>query len=369
MRLLLLLFMFCPFAAAAQENYTISTLEELAELRDSVNGGKDFSSAVIRLEADLTLPDETEWVPIGTTSKPFQGTFDGQGHWINNLTVNVDGLLTGNTAGFFGCIGEGGKVSRLGIASGTIRVATKHGASTNSCFSGAIAGQCAGTIDQCANEATVYGNLTYANVGGIVGELTATGKITNCYNRGRLYTSKKAYTDYNLLGGIAGNCDGTIENVYVSANVEAAKYRGGIVAVYDPWIASITSAYYDSNVIQKIVLTGSTYVVQDTEFATSQEDMLGYSLDGKLCPTGDYSIWTFAEGEFPKLSWMSDTLWGDVNRDKKITIADVTALVNIILGKDSTEPYVYDHEAADVNRDKSITIADVTALVNIILGK
>lgn len=60
---------------------------------------------------------------------------------------------------------------------------------------------------------------------------------------------------------------------------------------------------------------------------------------------------------------------GDVNKDGQISIADVTALVNIILGKDNTSPYIYDHVAADVNQDGSISIADVTALVNIILGK
>ena len=60
-------------------------------------------------------------------------------------------------------------------------------------------------------------------------------------------------------------------------------------------------------------------------------------------------------------------LLGDVNGDGSITIADVTALVNIILGKD-TEGH-YNRAAADVNLDESITIADVTALVNIILGK
>ena len=63
------------------------------------------------------------------------------------------------------------------------------------------------------------------------------------------------------------------------------------------------------------------------------------------------------------------SLRGDVNRDGYITIADVTALVNIILGKDNVQPYKYDHDAADVNEDGPITIADVTALVNIILGK
>lgn len=60
-------------------------------------------------------------------------------------------------------------------------------------------------------------------------------------------------------------------------------------------------------------------------------------------------------------------LIGDVNNDGSITIADVTALVNIILGKDAEGQY--NHNAADVNDDSTITIADVTALVNIILGK
>ncbi|MBQ8050897.1 MAG: dockerin type I repeat-containing protein [Bacteroidaceae bacterium] len=60
---------------------------------------------------------------------------------------------------------------------------------------------------------------------------------------------------------------------------------------------------------------------------------------------------------------------GDINWDQEVTIADVTALVSIILGKDGVEPYQYNHVAADVNGDGDITIADVTALVNVILGK
>ncbi len=55
---------------------------------------------------------------------------------------------------------------------------------------------------------------------------------------------------------------------------------------------------------------------------------------------------------------------GDVNGDSKVTIADVTALVNVILGK-ATAPA---SGVADVNGDSKVTIADVTALVNIILG-
>jgi len=55
---------------------------------------------------------------------------------------------------------------------------------------------------------------------------------------------------------------------------------------------------------------------------------------------------------------------GDVNIDGEVTIADVTALVNIILGTSTDEFGV-----ADINGDGAVTIADVTALVNIILGQ
>ncbi|MBR1789333.1 MAG: hypothetical protein IJ762_09130 [Bacteroidaceae bacterium] len=60
---------------------------------------------------------------------------------------------------------------------------------------------------------------------------------------------------------------------------------------------------------------------------------------------------------------------GDVDNNGIVSIADVTALVNIILGKDNTKPYQYNHDAADVDKNGIVSIADVTALVNKILGK
>ncbi len=71
------------------------------------------------------------------------------------------------------------------------------------------------------------------------------------------------------------------------------------------------------------------------------------------------------DGRFMYWQVSPAALIGDVNSDGGITIADVTALVNIILGKSSD----YNEAVADVNGDEHITIADVTALVNIILGK
>ena len=60
---------------------------------------------------------------------------------------------------------------------------------------------------------------------------------------------------------------------------------------------------------------------------------------------------------------------GDVTRDGKVDISDVTATIDIVLGKDSTEPYVYDHVAADMNQDGTIDISDVTSLIDFVLGK
>lgn len=56
---------------------------------------------------------------------------------------------------------------------------------------------------------------------------------------------------------------------------------------------------------------------------------------------------------------------GDVNKDGSITIADVTALVNIILGKTTD----YDLRVADVTGEGQVTIADVKQLVSTVLGK
>ena len=59
---------------------------------------------------------------------------------------------------------------------------------------------------------------------------------------------------------------------------------------------------------------------------------------------------------------------GDINDDGQRSIADITALVNRLLGKQEQSSKLF-IPSADVNGDSSTTISDVTELVNILLGK
>ena len=67
----------------------------------------------------------------------------------------------------------------------------------------------------------------------------------------------------------------------------------------------------------------------------------------------------------PALSIRRSAQKGDINNDGSTTIADLTALMNILLNQAGE----YNETAADVNGDEAITSADVLALVKIILGK
>ncbi len=53
---------------------------------------------------------------------------------------------------------------------------------------------------------------------------------------------------------------------------------------------------------------------------------------------------------------------GDVDEDSHITIADVTTLIDILLGA------AEENASADVNLDGQINISDVTKLIDALLG-
>lgn len=109
--------------------------------------------------------------------------------------------------------------------------------------------------------------------------------------------------------------------------------------------------------------------------ADGEEDCVARSLSTGDEKLGFYDNWTVKANRAFLVSEKFDPvklyLKGDVNRDGEVTIADVNALVEIVLGKATPENDTerYDFDAADVNEDHQFSVADITALVNIILGK
>ncbi|MBR7012153.1 MAG: dockerin type I repeat-containing protein, partial [Muribaculaceae bacterium] len=79
-----------------------------------------------------------------------------------------------------------------------------------------------------------------------------------------------------------------------------------------------------------------------------------YQKDSSVNPTGDY----FA---VDNVAITENGAHGDVNGDTFVTIADVSALIDILLGKGEVTA------GSDVNGDTYVTIADVSALIDILL--
>ena len=65
------------------------------------------------------------------------------------------------------------------------------------------------------------------------------------------------------------------------------------------------------------------------------------------------------------LSMKPEFTLGDVNGDGYVTVADVTALISLVLGGNASAAA---HPAADMNSDGNLTVADVTALIGLVLG-
>ena len=171
---------------------TISDEEGFKNFRDKVNEGEEtFENTLIKLSSDLDLSGEV-WTPIGTTSHPFNGVFNGNGYEINNLLFeeNVDK----DYLGLFGY--NKGIIKNIGINSSELQ---SNGTTT---AVGAITGCNEGIVEGCYNTANISSDkINY--LGGIVGENKTGGKIRKCYNTGEI--TGLTVDMYKMIGGICGN--------------------------------------------------------------------------------------------------------------------------------------------------------------------
>ena len=236
--------------------YLIYTAEELMWFNRNATGTES-----VKLMADITLNSDDEFVNVWNTMNTsetrtgyFSGIFDGNGHTIHNLYIQLENLYTiildndgtplllssrQDNAAMFGYLS--GIVRDLGVT-GRIEVLDRPDSQYATWMQiGGIAGYMTGgaTISGCytdidivydvGKETTVTGGYPdcgfpeYCDVyaGGIVGSISK-GTVTNCYSTGSISVVGTRKTS---VGGIVGGLRGA------NAAVEYCYSTGSITAI------------------------------------------------------------------------------------------------------------------------------------------
>ena len=246
--------------ADAEGVYNLSTVAHMqwfAAMANSVD-----NTVKGRLTAPIDFTD-VEWNAIGTTSKNYSGTFDGQLYEITNLNGNLFGTTSAAV------------INGIAIESGIVT------ANTGSDHTGSIVGQGKdGTvITNSYSKATMAGGG--GDLGGIAGKYV--GTLKNVYYAGTFSGALGTWS----MGGLVGstNSDNTtfIEDCFVFAELEpgfdpASCARGAFVG----WCHgnTIKNSYVLSGTFTKMLGdgTGSTSGCE----ALSADDFMGGAVAWKL---------------------------------------------------------------------------------------
>ena len=317
-----------------------ATADEVELLDDYAGPGKDGEWYVIdsvddlywlatapknvkaKLTADITVnpgvldddgnlisnPKLEEWKPIGTSNNPFKGTFDGQGHTISGLYVN----LKKNYVGLFGHVGKGGTVKNVTLADSYV--------SGNISVGGICGWNNGGTVENCTSGCTVKG--TGNSVGGICGsnqKNNRAGLVLNCHNTGKVtgtdfYIGGVCGSNYNSIlqesdnsgkvsgktevGGVCGqNVRGTVKGCYNIGKVPDGNRVGGVCGGG----SSTTGCYYlDTSGTDSQGESKTELQFKNGEVAYLLQKALDEAAAGTTAP----QVWGQKLGEdaYPKLS-------------------------------------------------------------------
>ena len=248
--------------------YTVSSLEDFNRFSSKVAAGDTFSGKTVKRTADITGVTGT----VGTNSKKFGGTFDGNGHTIE-LKISgttYQGLFAYNN--------------------GTIRNLAVKGSVSGSIWGGCFAGYNNGTIESCVNYAS--GTFTGSYTGGFAGFNSKSGNIQNCINSGDITTS----TSGGFCGGIAGSSSGSVTNCYNTGKIGNSTKSFAIIGA---GTGTVTNCYFLSGISSDSKATGKT----DEEMKT--KDFV------KLLGSG----YNYKENSYPLLSWQGGTPAGDTHTE------------------------------------------------------
>lgn len=257
--------------------FHLTTAEQLAGLAEIVNGGNTMAGKTIYLDADLDLAGQ-EWRSIGIGSNHalfFGGTFDGQNHYITNLTSRS----SADRHGLFGVLSDGALVQNLNVLDADIYSANDHlvegiladwanGSTVLNCYTsgrvesaagdkmlGGLVGQCTwgSQIIGCGSDAVVVSTYSTENcdtVGGLIGQWensSADSLISDCWFNGSVSCG---YID-SAVGGILGaNFDFysqpgvTIRNCLAVSNNFTCAEPGNITYIAAIVDSSVSSCYW-----------------------------------------------------------------------------------------------------------------------------
>lgn len=266
--------------------YQIATAEQLALLSDVVGDSEtdaSYRKAYYKLVADITINEgssvttwetsapEFSWTPIGKTYYSFQGVFDGDGHTISGLYVNLDcdesstsigGLFADNDGIIKNVNVDNSYICISGLLKDIGAIAGKNGkdATISNCnvnaiidcydaTCGGVVGENSGTVDNCKflGSITEKREHSFTEIGGIVGQ--SSGKVINCTNNGTITSDKIAIA---YAGGIVANLsDGTVENCINNGTVLCSNGKvpeDKSLDIYGNQVGGIVGKIYSSSI-------------------------------------------------------------------------------------------------------------------------
>lgn len=175
-------------AEEGKTEYEIADAADLYGLAILVNSGNTFEGIKIKLTADIDLNPEqdakfevinsvikemqelvNEWIPIGTESNPFKGSFDGNNKTIRGLYIDKS-VNDGENAGLFGYI-DAAVIRDVGLVDGYIHVSgirSVTGEATKDSATGSVIGRGYGTLEGVYSNVGIYA-VNSARIGGLVG--------------------------------------------------------------------------------------------------------------------------------------------------------------------------------------------------------
>jgi len=181
--------------------YEVGNVDELQCIESQ---GLEASYKVV---SDIDASETGSWNNGFGPIESFDGTLDGQGRSITELTINRG---SENEVGMFGTVDTGGEITNVSVLNADI---------TGSGIVGGLVGNNSGTINESFSTGSVNGNN---RVGGLVGNNS--GTINESFS-----TASAGASNFDA-GGLVGENQGTVKKSYATGSVGNPDFgSGGLV--------------------------------------------------------------------------------------------------------------------------------------------